>query len=61
MNVISSRSNLVEIYRGEGAPITESLEVPRPFMCALVSVNSQAKFAKRLLMHYRSGKLNLLL
>lgn len=61
MNVISSRTNLVEIYRVEGTPITESLGVPRPVMYALVSVNSHAKFSKRLLMHYRTGKLNLFL
>lgn len=47
MNIVISRSNLVEIYRGEGAPITESLGVLRPFIYALVSVNSHAKFATR--------------
>jgi hypothetical protein len=61
MNVIRYRSNLVEIYRGEGTPITESMGFPRPVMYALVSVYSHVKFAKRFLMHDRSGKLNLLL
>jgi len=61
MNVIRYRNNLVEFYSGEGTPITESLGVSRPVMHALVSVYSHTKFAKRLFMHNRSGKLNLLL
>jgi len=61
MNIIRYRSNIVGIYWGEWTPITESLGVPRPVMYALVSVYSHAKFAKRLLMHNTSVKLNLLL